>query len=331
MSIKTLYLSACVSLASAVLSFLPVSADAAQSLLYYEAQAVASRASDDAAIHLYSSMPGHSMQKPAIGFDYTMRLSSAGGDWGVLAVQPRVAYGGGDIEFQLYNAFLKLKFSSFDIWAGHGKPSFGLSYSLDSHGELLQPLSMEGFGFDRDWGLGAYKSAGWGDIGICVTSGTGMPLFLDGNYFASARASYKILERDNISYGLSLGGGSIPEIEGYMQTGPGLHGILLSGADLSAVYNNYTFRLDSALGVYDADMAYALMLRVGASFLEDNNLRFDIQPQAVNKGAHSSVFGLYAGLSYSLTSYLSFRITDYIEPAAGYNRLAVQAYLYNRM
>ena len=108
------------------------------------------------------------MQKPSLGFDYVQRFSGATGDFAVLAVQGRLAWnqeGEKTFEPQLYNAYLKFKLTAADLWIGHNRPRFGLSSVLDSHGTLLQPLAMMGFGFDRDWGIGFDKDFAGGSAG----------------------------------------------------------------------------------------------------------------------------------------------------------------------
>ena len=68
------------------------------------------------------------------------------------------------LEPQVYNAYLKVKTPGPYVWVGHNRPAFGLSSYFDSHGLLLRTLAIQGFGYDRDWGVGMYKDFSWGDI-----------------------------------------------------------------------------------------------------------------------------------------------------------------------
>jgi hypothetical protein len=109
------------------------------------------------------------MQKPGIGVDYVQRLSGETGDYATLALQLRLAYNQpyqeldqDQVQLQLYNAFFKYKAGFSDLWIGHNRMAFGLASYFDSHAQLLQPLIMQGYGFDRDWGVGATRDFEWG-------------------------------------------------------------------------------------------------------------------------------------------------------------------------
>ncbi|MBM3312951.1 MAG: hypothetical protein FJY80_15760, partial [Candidatus Aminicenantes bacterium] len=181
-------------------------------LFFLEAQAVAGFSSAAGKTVFFSHHRDEAMQKPSLGFDYVRRFSDASGDRAVLAVQFRLAAnegGGPALEPQLYNAYLKLKVGPAGLWFGHNRPRFGLAADLDSHALLLQPLSMSGFGFDRDWGAGAERDFSWGRAGVSLTTGSGMPLAVGKSYFLAARMSLGVPERDNVSLGLSAGGGRV--------------------------------------------------------------------------------------------------------------------------
>ncbi len=91
------------------------------------------------------------------------------------------------------------------VWVGHNRPAFGLGSYFDSHGLLLRTLAIQGFGYDRDWGVGLYKDFSWGDISASGTTGSGMPVYTKGNYMTAARVSYGVLSQDNFNVGFSLG------------------------------------------------------------------------------------------------------------------------------
>lgn len=126
-------------------------------LFYLEGLGIAGFSFAPKKVIFYSLHQEEAMQKPSLGFDYVQRFSGETGDFAVLAIQARLAINAGGekkLEPQLYNAFLKYKAKILDIWVGHNRPALGLASYLDSHGLLLQTVAMNGFGFDRDWGVG---------------------------------------------------------------------------------------------------------------------------------------------------------------------------------
>ena len=162
------------------------------------------------------------MQKPSIGLDYVQRLSGETGDYATLALQLRLAYN------QPYQELDQDKSSySFIMLFSNtrqGSLIFGLATTawllalasyFDSHAQLLQPLIMQGYGFDRDWGVGATRDFEWGNLALSYTTGTGMPLEFDGNYLLSARISKGVLARDNYNLGFSTSYGKTLDTMGY--------------------------------------------------------------------------------------------------------------------
>ncbi len=269
-------------------------------LFYLEAQAVAGYSSAKRTAVFYSMSQEEAMQKPSLGFDYLGRFSGEAGDKAVLAVQFRLAVnaqGGQTLEPQLYNGYLKLKLGPADLWAGHNRPRFGLSADLDSHGLLLQPLSMSGFGFDRDWGLGLERDFSWGKGGVSLTSGSGMPLVLKGNYFLAARVSWGISERDNHSLGFSAGGGNILEVMDTHSMSEESLPFYALGADVTLFRDNLESRLEVIAGRRDGRPAAALMWRGGLGLLEENKLKFELQPVVLRTGGAIHV-RLAGGVSF---------------------------------
>ena len=114
--------------------------------------------------------PDAEMQKPSLGFDYIQRFSGESGDVATFALQGRLALAvdpgrrSYKLEPQIYNAYLKAKILEPYVWIGHNRPAFGLSSYFDSHALILRTLAIQGFGYDRDWGVGIYKDFSWGDI-----------------------------------------------------------------------------------------------------------------------------------------------------------------------
>lgn len=94
------------------LLFLPHTVQAADQLLYFEAQGIAGYSSDLRKPIYYSQNPDAEMQKPSVGFDYIKRFSGESGDWATFALQGRLALtvdgenGGSNrmvVEPQIYN------------------------------------------------------------------------------------------------------------------------------------------------------------------------------------------------------------------------------------
>src|SRR4051812_30451294 len=116
-----------------------VAAQAADHLLYLEAQGIAGYSSAASKPIYYSMNKDAEMQKPSIGFDYVQKFTDGTRDVATLALQARlalVAEGGGKYhaQGQLYNGYLKVKTEAVDGWIGHNRPAFGLGSYFDSHG-----------------------------------------------------------------------------------------------------------------------------------------------------------------------------------------------------
>ena len=269
-------------------------------LFYFELQGVAGYSSA-ARKAVFSSMgAAEAMQKPSLGFDYVQRFSSANRDIAVLAVQARLAYdpdGDPKLEPQVYNAYLKLKTGPADVWIGHNRPKFGLAAFYDTHGHLLQPLSMHGFGFDRDWGIGLERDFAWGNAGLSVTTGSGMPLAFHGNFFAAARVAIGVLERDNWSVGLSAGRGRLLDVMGTKVMSEETTPFTMAGADLSVLANAWDHRAEIYAGSRAGQSAFALLWRIGRGFLDENRLRIELQPAVIRAAGETHTL-LGAGVSY---------------------------------
>ena len=149
------------------------------------------------------------------------------------------------------------------VWVGHNRPAFGLSSYFDSHGLLLRTLAIQGFGYDRDWGIGLYKDFSWGDISASATTGSGMPVYLKGNYMTAARVSYGVLSQDNINVGFSLGYGSTLDTMGYKLRDPEPRQMMLAGVDLTILRNNLEHRFDLLAGKWlgNDTLRYVLQVR----------------------------------------------------------------------
>lgn len=269
-------------------------------LFFLEAQGVAGYAGPGRGVVFYSHHAEEVMQKPSLGFDYVRRFSDASGDRAVLAVQFRLSADledGVGLKPQLYNGYLRLKLGPADLWAGHNRPRFGLAADLDGHALLLQPLTMNGFGFDRDWGAGLERDYSRGKAGLSLTTGSGMPLLVGKNYFLAARMTWGVPERDNVSLGLSAGGGRIWDVMGYHRMSEAPLPFYALEADVTLLMNNLESRLEAVVGRKDGQLAAALMWRAGLSLLPEGQLKVEVQPVALLRGDEAG-FQVSGGVTF---------------------------------
>jgi hypothetical protein len=326
---------------------------ASSRLLYLEAQAVAGfpLSGDDRSVRWYSMKQMDVMQKPSVGFDLVQRLSSENGDWGMLAVQARLAYDStvkNDVEPQLYNAYLKLKPGLGDIWIGHNKPAFGLASYLDNHGTLLQPMLIEGYSSDRDWGAGYYRDFGWGNLSASAMLGSGMPFIMRGNRLFSARVAKGDLNQDNYTVGLSASYGKFPFWTMGYHTVNGLPRIenYRLGSDATILWNRFESRTEIIGQRYfppwvpDDMIGWHAFERLSLTVMNENRLRLEVQfIAAMEKTTATGIpyIGNYGiswnntaiGVSYVITSDLTFR---FLMDVKNYNSHAVaQLYWYHKI
>jgi len=259
-------------------------AHADNSLLFFEAQGVAGYSSLLGEPIYYSMNPEAEMQKSSVGVDYLHRFSGESGDWGSLGFQGRLAFIEGkeraeQFEPQVYNAWIKFKAPWSDIWIGHNRPAFGLSSYFDSHPLLLRTLSIQGFGYDRDWGIGTYRDLPKGNLQFSATTGSGMPAyFANGNYMLAARAAYGVLNEDNYSLGLSAGYGETLDTMGYELFDAEPKAMRLAGVDLTLLRNNVEQRFDLLAGEWLGQGTQAAMYRLGYLFGPEQRLKLELQP-----------------------------------------------------
>ncbi len=303
------------------------------SLFYLETQGVAGYSSAQGKWIFYNMHPDHVMQKSSLGFDYLQRFSRETGDFAILAVQARLAWDGEGkkaVEPQLYNAFLKLKLPGIDFWVGHNRPAFGLSSIFDNHSLILPTLVMYRFGFDRDWGFGLSRDIARGSWGISLTAGSGMPLRLEGNYLLSGRFSFGVLSYDNWSVGLSAAYGKALETTGYDVKSPDPLPFRLAGVDITSVWNNLENRLEALAGQKDGENTWAVFWRLGINLLEENRLKWEVQPVAFRKERRNHL-ELGTGLSYLATADLTLRTMVTYDREERDTRVLFQVYYYKRI
>jgi len=320
-----------ISFFAGILIFAPA-ANAEDYLLYLEAQGVAGYSSQADDVIYYSHMPEEVMQKPSAGGDFLKRFSGQYGDFGVFSLQYRLAYDDfeNEMQSQLYNAYFKYKAGWSDLWVGHDRPAMGLSSYLDSHALLLQPLSMNGFGFDRDWGVGSYKEFDWGNFGLSVTTGSGMPIRFDGNYLASARISKGFLNQDNYNIGLSVSGGKTLGVMGYEIMDHEPRRVALAGADASYFWDLFETRVEVMGGENRDENAFAAFFRGGVNLMEEGRLKLEFQPVYTRLEGDDN-YQMAAGASYILTGDITLRsMYLYDHDMDNYN-VVLQIYLYKKV
>jgi len=315
-----------------LLLFLTGTAHAADHLLYFEAQGIIGYSSEVRKPIYYSMNQDAEMQKPSVGFDYLKRFSGESGDWATFALQGRLALTKGDDDSykaqpQVYNAYFKVRTPGPYIWIGHNRPAFGLSSYFDSHGLLLRTLAIQGFGYDRDWGIGLYRDFSWGDISASVTTGSGMPIYLKGNYMTAARVSYGVLSQDNFNAGFSLGYGQTLDTMGYKLRDPEPGQMSLAGADLTVLRNNFEHRFDLLAGKWLGNDTYALFYRFGVNLFPEGQLKIEAQPTYWKTGDEKN-YQLSLCLSSLVTSNLTVRLDYTYDHNARDNRGLMQLYYY---
>ena len=304
---------------------------AADYLLYFEAQGIAGYSFEVKKPIYYSMNPDAEMQKPGLGFDYIQRLSGESGDFATLAVQGRLALtedgNNYKLEPQLYNAYVKMKTPVAYMWVGHNRPAFGLSSYFDSHGLILRTLAIQGFGYDRDWGGGLYKDFSWGDISASVTTGSGMPVYMKCNYMTAARVSYGVQSQDNFNLGFSLGYGSTLDTMGYRLRDPEPLQMRLAGVDLTILRNNLEHRFDLYAGTWLDKDTYAMSYRFGVNLDQEGRLKIEAQPTYWKFGEEND-YQLALCFSSQVTSNLTVRLGYTYDHNTDDNRVILQLYYY---
>jgi hypothetical protein len=312
-------------------------------LLYFEAQGVAGYSSEVGRPIYYSQNPDAEMQKPSVGFDYLHRISGVTGDVATFALQGRLAltednpagtdYGSREnrhtytLEPQIYNAYVKVKTPLSYFWVGHNRPAFGLSSYFDSHGLILRTLAIQGFGYDRDWGAGLYRDFSWGDASASVTTGTGMPVYLKGNYMTAARISYGVQSRDNFNLGFSLGYGYTLDTMGYQLRDPEPRLMKLAGADLTVLRDNLEHRFDLYAGTWLDQETLAVSYRFGVNIDQEGRYKIEAQPTYWKFGEEYDYEAALC-LSSQVTSNLTLRLGYTYNHNKDDHRVMLQLYYY---
>ena len=307
-------------------------AGGAESLFFLEAQAIAGYSSSAEETVYYSHMPDEAMQKPSVGFDFLRRFSGDQGDFGSFALQYRLAYDelNHEAEHQIYNAYFKYKAGWSDLWLGHNRPALGLSTYLDNHGLLLQGLPMDGFGFDRDWGVGTFKDFTWGNISTSLTNGAGMPARFNGNYLAAVRISRGFLNQDNFTVGASVGFGETLMTMGYEVMDDDPERLALAGFDAAYIWDRFEIRMDLLAGENRGESAGALLFRGGINLLDEGRLKLEFQPVFLKTGNDENSV-IASAAAFQLTSDVSLKTMYRYDRDAEDHRIVMQVYIYRKL
>ena len=325
-------------LVTMLLSCMSLTLSASDSVLFLEGQMVGAYDSATDEAILYSHHVHDSMQKPSLGFDLVKRFSNESRDWGILAVQYRVAYQK-DIKprfaSQLFNAYYKQKLPMFDLWIGSNKPALGLSSTLDNHAALLSDMSMKVFTFDRDWGIGMDKDLNSYKLSFSATNGSGQKIYnKQGNYLLAGRFGVGNYNKSNFNIGLSAAHGKVLEAMGYTLGHPNssdgeyiLHNMDYLGLDGSYRYLNMDIKADALWGEFYHKPARAYLLRAGLNMLDEDKLVVEAQALHSKYVVFESI-NLSIATSYKLNADFTIRaMADYNIDTDEY-KLVGQLYFY---
>jgi hypothetical protein len=300
-------------------------------LLYFEAQGVAGYSSGLEKPVYYSMNRDAEMQKTSLGFDYLHRFSGESGDFASLGVQGRLALiadsdGVKRLQPQLYNAWYKQKTPWSDLWIGHNRPAIGLGSYFDSHPLVLRTLPIQGFGYDRDWGVGSYKDFPWGNLQLTATTGTGMPLYFKGNYLLAGRGAYGVLSEDNYTVGLSAGYGRTLDTMGYQLRESEPLAMRVAGVDFAFLRDNLEHRFDLLAGTWLDQDTVAMMYRLGILLDGEGRLKIEAQPSYWKSGGENWLLSLC--FSALVTPDLTFRTMYEYNRDDRDHRVIAQLYYY---
>jgi hypothetical protein len=307
-------------------------ASGAQGLFYLEAQSVAGYSSLENK-SIYRSAGAHdAMQKNSVGFDYIQKIAGENKEFGSFALQARLAYDEDEskLQPQVYNAYFKVKSSFADVWAGHNRIAFGLASYWDTHADLLQPLAMYGFGYDRDWGGGVSKVLENGDIVASLTTGAGMPLRTYGNILAAGRVSKGVLNYDNYNLGLSFMGGKMLDTMGYKVLSLKPQNALIGAADGAYNHNNIEHKAEFDFGRRNNETALAAFYRLSFNFTQESRLKIEAQ-YVYAKRNNMSETNIGGGATCKINADLTSRLMYEYGNNTRDNRIVGQLYWYFRI
>ncbi|MBR1778822.1 MAG: hypothetical protein IJ752_09615 [Alphaproteobacteria bacterium] len=317
-------------LAIALISLLfPVQAYAGSDLLYLEAQGIAGYSRSEHKAVYHSADRHDAMQKNAVGFDWVHKFSGDQGDRGMTAVQFRLAYNDEEKDFtpQFYNAYLKYKTGGGDFWIGHNRVAFGLSSYWDTHADLIGDLTMQGVGFDRDWGTGYGYDFENGSFAASVTAGSGMDFRRYGNAIAAMRIATGVLNFDNYTTGISVMAGKMLDTMGYKILEKDPQDIRLIGWDGAYNADNYEHKIELDAGERNHRSYYAALYRFSIVLDSEERWKGHIQPTYIYQEGRENQ-SLATSIEYRLTSDIVLRFMHRYQHRNDDNSFIGQLYWY---
>jgi hypothetical protein len=144
---------------------------------------------------------------------------------------------------------------------------------------------------------------------------------------AAARASYGVLTQDNMNLGFSLSYGRTLETMGYELIDGDLREMLLAGADLTILRNNFEHRFDLLAGKWLDNETYALFYRFGVNLFQEGQLKIEAQPTYWKFGGDED-YQLSLCFSSQVTSNVTVRLGYTYDHASDDNRVLLQLYYY---
>jgi hypothetical protein len=186
---------------------------------------------------------------------------------------------------------------------------------------------MMGTGFDRDWGVGLQRDFPWGDAAVSLTTGSGMPLYFRGNYFAALRVSRGVLARDNFSLGASIAHGEVLETMGIHLLSPEPFLLTAFAADATYLWRNLENRVEILAGRKAGEEILLLFWRAGLNLVPEGRLKLEVQPVVMKTGGEWST-QLAGGLTYQITADLAARSMIQYDHMRDDTRFVLQLYYY---
>ena len=285
--------------------------------------------------------------KDSIGFEVYKKFSGEYGDWGEGDLQFRMQYSPLDSDINIttpvpknyysignpvfHNAYINFKnnFGRNNIKVGHFDVPFGLEPELDTHGTILQTLSLPNFAMKKDWGISMNGQLDDVDYEVALTTGSGTDLILGrDNYLLSGRFANPTFNdfRWGISgaYGTTLRQGNSADL-------------WRVGFDTQYYYLRWTFKAEVFGGETNDNPAYGFLGEIDYTLPNDNTeLEFQFQRSSNNTDMiNQDLTAIKVGISHELSENWSLR-TVYshffnIPSVGSRDTVGIQFYYYGKL
>jgi len=136
-----------------------------------------------------------------------------------------------------------------------------------------------------------------------------------------------VLNQDNMNLGFSFGYGKTLETMGYELIDGDPREMLLAGADLTILRNNFEHRFDLLAGKWLGNETYALFYRFGVNLFQEGQLKIEAQPAYWKFGGDED-YQLSLCFSSQVTSNLTVRLGYTYDHTSDDNRVLLQLYYY---